>query len=149
MFFFFVSVAESLFSPGSYTFAPTPPPGSPYSPSLTIPTIPTLTSSTDLLIKPLNIASNTPSTLTNTPPICIKKQISPIITSTEETEVKNWTYSSDDKCCAKQRCVCPNKFKYEKRGTGCSRTNPVKWSSNINVKREPGVTPCQVAEVSF
>ncbi|KAF7276332.1 hypothetical protein GWI33_010465 [Rhynchophorus ferrugineus] len=31
--------------------------------------------------------------------------------------------------------------------SGCSRTNPIEWTG-VNVKKEPGSNPCQVAEIT-
>jgi hypothetical protein len=59
----------------------------------------------------------------------------------------------DEKCCSlkpQKTCNCqigsPVK-KFPENATGCSRTNPIEWCG-VNVKKEPGATPCQVAEIT-
>lgn len=59
----------------------------------------------------------------------------------------------EEKCCnlkPQKPCNCqigsPVK-KFSENANGCSRTNPIDWSG-VNVKKEPGSTPCQVAEIT-
>ncbi|KAJ8986139.1 hypothetical protein NQ317_005611 [Molorchus minor] len=121
--------ADSLFSTAGYTFgAPTPPPGSPYSP------IPV--AQLELLAKGFN--SNIIIQQPDYPP------------SPKKIVDKH----CDEKCCSSLRpqkaCGCQlasplKNAKYLEMVNGCSRTNPIEWSS-INVKKEPGA--CQVAEIS-
>ncbi|XP_018573680.1 protein winged eye isoform X2 [Anoplophora glabripennis] len=121
-------VSDSLFSTSGYTFgAPTPPPGSPYSP------IPV--TQLELLTKGFN--SNIIIQQPDYPP------------SPKKAQEK----LCDDKCCSlkpQKACSCqlgsPVKAsKYSDAINGCSRTNPIEWSG-VNVKKEPGA--CQVAEIS-
>ncbi|KAF7275227.1 hypothetical protein GWI33_012064 [Rhynchophorus ferrugineus] len=123
-------VSDSLFSATGYTFgAPTPPPGSPYSP------IPV--AQLELLAKGFsnNIIIQQPDF-----PVSPKK-----IQITERR--------CDDKCCSIQRsqkncsCSSPVKKIQEIPTSGCSRTNPIEWTG-VNVKKEPGSNPCQVAEIT-
>ncbi|XP_044253673.1 protein winged eye isoform X2 [Tribolium madens] len=119
---------DSLFSTAGYTFgAPTPPPGSPYSP------VPV--TQLELLTKGFN--SN----------IIIQQPDYPI--SPKKLQDKR----CDEKCCSlklQKPCDCrsgsPLK-KFPESANGCSRTNPIDWSG-VNVKKEPGSTPCQVAEIT-
>lgn len=135
-----------MFSSTGYTFgAPTPPPGSPYSP------IP-VTTQLELLTKGYNssIIIQPP----DYPPSPKKLQI------TTTTNNDKQPRCCDEKCCKPQKaCNCQldspssvkngNKYGNENNNltTGCSRTNPIEWC-NVNVKKEPGVTPCQVAEIT-
>lgn len=121
------TVSDSLFSSTGYTFgAPTPPPGSPYSPVHV----------TQLeLLKGFN--SNIIIQQPDYPPSPKKAQI-------QEKRC-------DEKCCnlkPQKCCSCrASPVKTKETLSGCSRTNPVEWNT-VNVKKEPGVTPCQVAEVT-
>jgi hypothetical protein len=121
---------DSLFSPTGYTFgAPTPPPGSPYSP------VPV--TQLELLAKGFN--SN----------IIIQQPDYPLSPKRLQVQEKR----CDEKCCSlkpQKTCNCqigsPVK-KFPENATGCSRTNPIEWCG-VNVKKEPGATPCQVAEIT-
>ncbi|CAH0564851.1 unnamed protein product [Brassicogethes aeneus] len=117
-------VSDSLFSTTGYTFgAPTPPPGSPYSP------IPV--AQLELLTKGFN--SNI-------------IQIQPDYPSSPK-KVQIQEKRCDEKCCnVKQKSSCNCPASPVRSLTGCSRTNPIEWNG-VNVKKEPG-TPCQVAEIS-
>ncbi|KAK9708856.1 hypothetical protein QE152_g26957 [Popillia japonica] len=130
----------AVFSTG-YTFgAPTPPPGSPYSP------VPV--TQLELLTKGFNsnIIIQQPEY-----PVSPKK---PTFTENKQSHQK-----CEEKCCSikapQKPCMCSNspssttsaaKTKFVETTSGCSRTNPVDWSS-VSVKKEPG-TPCQVAEIT-
>lgn len=113
---------DSLFSSTGYTFgAPTPPPGSPYSP------IPV--AQLELLSKGLN--SNIIIQSTDYNAIATKKA--------QITE----PLRCDEKCCRK---ACDCRADVDSRGKmECLRLN--EWSG-VNVKKEPGGHPCQVAEIS-
>jgi hypothetical protein len=121
---------DSLFSSTGYTFgAPTPPPGSPYSP------VPV--TQLELLAKGFN--SN----------IIIQQPDYPLSPKRLQVQEKR----CDEKCCSlkpQKTCNCqigsPVK-KFPENATGCSRTNPIEWCG-VNVKKEPGATPCQVAEIT-
>ncbi|KYB26014.1 protein winged eye isoform X2 [Tribolium castaneum] len=119
---------DSLFSTAGYTFgAPTPPPGSPYSP------VPV--TQLELLTKGFN--SN----------IIIQQPDYPI--SPKKLQEKR----CDEKCCSlkpQKPCDCQSASpvkKFPENVNGCSRTNPIDWTG-VNVKKEPGSTPCQVAEIT-
>ncbi|XP_044760719.1 protein winged eye isoform X2 [Coccinella septempunctata] len=125
-------VSDSLFSSTGYTFgAPTPPPGSPYSP------IPV--TQLELLTKGIN--SN-----------IIIQQATDYSLSPKKVQIVE--RRCDEKCCSvKQKSsLCHDdlsptiKGKFSNGSSGCSRTNPIEWGS-VNVKKEPG-NPCQVAEVT-
>lgn len=144
-------VSDSLFSTG-YTFgAPTPPPGSPYSP------VPV--TQLEFLTKGFN-----PSNI-----ITIQQQSDYHQhqgQSPKKIQAK-FDEDHDEKCCGsclKQNkyCVCrtssPSSTKICTKlsnnnnnitlSSGCSRTNPVDWSP-ISIKKEPGtMVPCQVAEIT-
>ncbi|KRT84879.1 hypothetical protein AMK59_1993, partial [Oryctes borbonicus] len=130
----------AVFSTG-YTFgAPTPPPGSPYSP------VPV--TQLELLTKGFN--SN----------IIIQQPEYPLSPKKPAfAENKQPQQRCEEKCCAikapQKPCMCSNspssttnaiKTKFIENTSGCSRTNPVDWSP-VSVKKEPG-TPCQVAEIT-
>ncbi|KAF2880243.1 hypothetical protein ILUMI_25928, partial [Ignelater luminosus] len=125
------SCIESLFSSTGYTFgAPTPPPGSPYSP--------VAATQLELLTKGFNsnIIIHQPDF-----PLSPKK---PSQISDKRCEEKCYLVKSEKPC----SCLgSPVKSKFSEITSGCSRTNPIEWSP-INVKKEPGATPCQVAEIS-
>ncbi|XP_060522876.1 protein winged eye isoform X2 [Cylas formicarius] len=125
-------VSDSLFSATGYTFgAPTPPPGSPYSP------IPV--AQLELLAKGFtnsNIIIQQPADFPPSP-----KKLQQIAEK-----------RCDEKCCSLQRptkiCHCgASPIKKIHELNGCSRTNPIEWNG-VNVKKEPGVNPCQVAEIT-
>ncbi|XP_074035935.1 BAH domain and coiled-coil containing protein winged eye isoform X2 [Leptinotarsa decemlineata] len=122
-------VSDSLFSTSGYTFgAPTPPPGSPYSP------IPV--AQLELLAKGFN--SN-----------IIIQQPGDYPQSPKKIQEKH----CEEKCCSSRpqktcNCQVPSPIKnskYSDSMLGCSRTNPIEWAG-VNVKKEPGA--CQVAEIS-
>ncbi|KAJ3646267.1 hypothetical protein Zmor_023861 [Zophobas morio] len=121
---------DSLFSSAGYTFgAPTPPPGSPYSP------VPV--TQLELFAKGFN--SN----------IIIQQPDYPVSPKKLQVQEKR----CDEKCCnlkLQKSCNCqidssPKKF--SENGNGCSRTNPIEWTG-VSVKKEPGANPCQVAEIT-
>lgn len=114
-------VSESLFASSGYTFgAPTPPPGSPYSP------VPV--THLDVLTKGFN--SNI------------------IIQQPEYPSTPKKLPDETAACCKKSCCSCvPTRSKHLNTPSGCSRTNPVNWNL-VSIKKEPGATPCQVAEVT-
>ncbi|KAL3274606.1 hypothetical protein HHI36_015987 [Cryptolaemus montrouzieri] len=125
-------VSDSLFSSTGYTFgAPTPPPGSPYSP------IPV--AQLELLTKGIN--SN-----------IIIQQSSDFSLSPKKVQITE--KRCDERCCNVKQKLCPYedessatlKGRFTDSGSGCSRTNPIEWG-NVNVKKEPG-HPCQVAEIT-
>ncbi|XP_018326455.1 uncharacterized protein LOC108737835 [Agrilus planipennis] len=132
---FHTSHKESLFSSAGYTFgAPTPPPGSPYSP--------VTSSQLELFAKGYNsnIIIQQPSDFTLSP----KKGQLPEKSRPEDNCLKIKPEKSACGC-----LTSPGNRKYSAdNSSGCSRTNPIEWSCPINVKKEPGSTPCQVAEVT-
>lgn len=119
---------ESLFSSAGYTFgAPTPPPGSPYSP--------VAANQLELFAKGFN--SNIIIHQPDYPPSPRKR-----------CEEKCYHHQVK----SEKPCSCQNsptlKPKFVEITSGCSRTNPIAWSPPVHVKKEPGATPCQVAEIS-
>lgn len=153
---YFYVVSDSLFSTG-YTFgAPTPPPGSPYSP------VPV--AQLEFLTKGFN-ASNI---IAIQQPSEYQSQLQPQSQASPK-KIQKFDDDFEDKCCGgcfKQLklCICRanNKLNYNNNNNissnnnnpvgipgGCSRTNPVDWST-VSVKKEPGaaMVPCQVAEIS-
>ncbi|XP_050299143.1 protein winged eye isoform X2 [Anthonomus grandis grandis] len=126
-------VSDSLFSATGYTFgAPTPPPGSPYSP------IPV----TQLELLTKGYSTNN---------IIIQQSQDYHPASPKKVQITE--KRCDEKCCSIQKtqksCLCPMspvKKITEISASGCSRTNPIEWTG-VNVKKEPG-TPCQVAEIT-
>lgn len=125
------SIPESLFSTAGYTFgAPTPPPGSPYSP--------VAATQLELLTKGFN--SNI---IIHQPDFPLSPKKPPQI-SDKRCEEKCYQVKSEKPCSCQGS---PIKSKFTEITSGCSRTNPIDWSP-VNVKKEPGATPCQVAEIS-
>ncbi|KAK5641574.1 hypothetical protein RI129_010121 [Pyrocoelia pectoralis] len=122
---------ESLFSSTGYTFgAPTPPPGSPYSP--------VAASQLELFTKGFN-SSNI---IIQQPELSLSPKKSQI--QEKKCEEKCYQVKSEKPCTCQHS---PSKLKYSENSSGCSRTNPIDWSL-VNVKKEPGSNPCQVAEIS-
>ncbi|KAF5302568.1 hypothetical protein FQA39_LY10186 [Lamprigera yunnana] len=119
---------ESLFSSAGYTFgAPTPPPGSPYSP----------VTATQLELFTKGFNSNV---IIHQPDI----PISPKKNQDKKCEEKCYQIKSE------KSCNCQHDASLKRRediSSGCSRTNPIDWSL-VNVKKEPGSNPCQVAEIT-
>lgn len=113
-----------MFSSAGYTFgAPTPPPGSPYSP--------VHVAQLELLAKGFNSS------------IVIQQPDHPPSPRKPERRC-------EERCCARPQrpCGCaPAKTKFLETASGCSRTNPVDRGP-VSVKREPGADPCQVAEIT-
>ncbi|KAF5296495.1 hypothetical protein FQR65_LT01484 [Abscondita terminalis] len=119
---------ESLFSSAGYTFgAPTPPPGSPYSP--------VTAAQLELFTKGFN--SNI---IIHQPDV----PLSPKKSQEKKCEEKCYQVKSEKPCNCSQDLSTK---KFAEISTGCSRTNPIDWSL-VNVKKEPGSNPCQVAEIS-
>ncbi|KAK4873616.1 hypothetical protein RN001_012976 [Aquatica leii] len=119
---------ESLFSSSGYTFgAPTPPPGSPYSP--------VTAAQLELFTKGFN--SNI---IIHQPDV----PLSPKKFQEKKCEDKCYQVKSEKQCsCAQDSSA----RKFAEISSGCSRTNPIDWSL-VNVKKEPGSNPCQVAEIT-
>ncbi|KAB0793104.1 hypothetical protein PPYR_12724 [Photinus pyralis] len=120
---------ESLFSSTGYTFgAPTPPPGSPYSP--------VTATQLELFTKGFN-SSN----------IIFHQPDVPLSPKKLDRKCEEKCY----KVKSEKPCICQHsptsKPKYAESSSGCSRTNPIDWSL-VSVKKEPGSNPCQVAEIT-
>ncbi|KAF5302161.1 hypothetical protein FQA39_LY19065 [Lamprigera yunnana] len=66
---------------------------------------------------------------------------------------KNQDKKCEEKCYqikSEKSCNCQHDASLKRRediSSGCSRTNPIDWSL-VNVKKEPGSNPCQVAEIT-
>lgn len=158
------TVTDSLFSTSNYTFgAPTPPPGSPYSPvpvsQLELLAKGITTSIAAAITQAANINSNT-LPITKHAQAPTGAALTPSHGGSDIGEARGlcskdrcWSTSvikSEKNASQTQICACSKATtKFSANSSGCSRTNPVEWtpSTAIHVKREP-VTPCQVAEIT-
>ncbi|XP_017774619.1 PREDICTED: protein winged eye [Nicrophorus vespilloides] len=130
---------DSLFASGYTLGAPTPPPGSPYSP------VPV--TQLEFLTKGFN--SNIIIQQPEFSPSPTKKhQIQIQEVPTKTTITPPYSVDAVAKCCGRsvKLCSCHLHVKTPMLG-GCSRTNPLEWSP-VSVKKEPPATPCQVAEIT-